>query len=59
MEEGTHIWNLYTYNQLLYHNLVSYDAVNRNKVSVRQLSLFLFFLLPTHYMFRPLQAIFR
>jgi hypothetical protein len=33
-----------------------YDAVNRNKVSIRQLSLL--FLL-THYMFRPLQAILR
>jgi hypothetical protein len=32
-----------------------YDAVNRNTVSIRQLSLLF---LPTHYMFRPLQAIF-
>jgi hypothetical protein len=38
--------------------LVPYDAVDRNKVSVRQLPLFLFFLL-THYMFRPLRAILR
>jgi hypothetical protein len=38
--------------------LVPYDAVNRNKVSIRQLPLFLFFLL-THYMFRPLRAILR
>jgi hypothetical protein len=36
--------------------LVIYDAVNRNKVSIRQLS-FIFFV--THYMFRPLWAIFR
>jgi hypothetical protein len=36
--------------------LVPYDAVNRNKVSIRQLVLI--FLL-SHYMFRPLWAIFR
>jgi hypothetical protein len=41
----------------LLSNLVSYDVVNRNKASIRQLSLFIF--LPTHYMFRPLQAILR
>jgi hypothetical protein len=35
--------------------LVPYDAVNRNKVSIRQLSLFIL----THYMFRPLRAILR
>jgi hypothetical protein len=35
--------------------MVSYDAFNRNKVSICQLS----FYFPTHYMFRPLQAIFR
>jgi hypothetical protein len=38
-------------------NLVSYEAINRNKVPICQISLFIF--LPTHYMFRPLQAIFR
>jgi hypothetical protein len=38
--------------------LVPRDAVNRNKVSIRQLSLFYFFFL-THYMFRPLRAILR
>jgi hypothetical protein len=37
--------------------LVPYDAVNRNKVSIRQLLLFIFLL--THYMIRPLRAIFR
>jgi hypothetical protein len=36
--------------------LVPYDAVNRNKVSIRQLP-YIFFL--THYMFRPLRAILR
>jgi hypothetical protein len=36
--------------------LVLYDAVNRNKVSI-QLLLFIFLL--THYMFRPLRAILR
>jgi hypothetical protein len=38
--------------------LVPYDAVNRNKVSIRQLPLFFIFLL-THYMFLPLRAILR
>jgi hypothetical protein len=36
--------------------LVLYDAVNRNKLSIHQLPLISFF---THYMFRPLRAIFR
>jgi hypothetical protein len=36
--------------------LVLYDAVNRNKVSIRYLP-FIFFL--THYMFRPLRTILR
>jgi hypothetical protein len=36
--------------------VVLYDAVDRNKVSIRQFD-FIFF--HTHYMFRPLQAIFR
>jgi hypothetical protein len=40
-------------------NLVSYDAVNRNKVSIFVCKLSLFIFLPTHYMFRPLQAIFK
>jgi hypothetical protein len=35
--------------------LVPYEAVNRNKVSIRQLPLFYFSF--THYMFRPLRAI--
>jgi hypothetical protein len=35
--------------------LVPYDAVNRNKVSIRQLP----FYFPSHYMFWPLRAIFR
>jgi hypothetical protein len=35
--------------------LVPYGAVNRNKVSIRQLPLYF----PSHYMFRPLRAIFR
>jgi hypothetical protein len=35
--------------------LVPYDAVNRNKVSIRQLPLYF----PSHCMFRPLRAIFR
>jgi hypothetical protein len=39
--------------------LVPYDAVNRNKVSIRQLSLFIYFFFLTHYMFRPLRAILR
>jgi hypothetical protein len=37
--------------------LVPCDTVNRNKVSIRQLPLFLFSF--THYVFRPLRAIFR
>jgi hypothetical protein len=37
--------------------LVPYDAVNRNKFSIRQLPLFILTL--THYMFRPLRAILR
>jgi hypothetical protein len=49
-----YLWVLHPVAHL--SNLVSYDAVNRNKVSIRQLSLLF---LPTHYMFRPLQAIFR
>jgi hypothetical protein len=40
-----------------FNQLVPYDAVNRNKVSIRQLPLFIFLL--THYMFRPLRAILR
>jgi hypothetical protein len=36
--------------------LVPCDAVNRNKVSIRQLA---FIFLLSHYMFRPLRAIFR
>jgi hypothetical protein len=36
--------------------LVPYDAVDRNKVSIRQL---VFIFLFSHYMFRPLWAIFR
>jgi hypothetical protein len=36
-------------------HLVPYDAVNGNKVSIRQLLLFIF----THNMFRPLRAILR
>jgi hypothetical protein len=36
--------------------LVPYDAVSRNKVSICQ---FTFIFLLTHYMFRPLRAIFR
>jgi hypothetical protein len=36
--------------------LVPYDAVDRNKVSIRQLA-FIFIL--SHYKFRPLRAIFR
>jgi hypothetical protein len=36
--------------------LVPYDDVDRNKVSIRQL---VFIFLLTHYMFRPLQAILR
>jgi hypothetical protein len=35
--------------------LVPYDSVNRNKVSIRQLPLYF----PSHYMFRHLWAIFR
>jgi hypothetical protein len=50
-----YLWVLHPVAHL--SNLVSYDAVNRNKVSIRH-SPFLFFI-PTHYMFRPLQAIFR
>jgi hypothetical protein len=34
--------------------LVPYDAVDRNKVSIRQL---VFIFLLSHYMFRPLRAI--
>jgi hypothetical protein len=49
-----YLWVLHPVAHL--SNLVSYDAVNRNKVSIRQLSLLF---LPAHYMFRPLQAIFR
>jgi hypothetical protein len=40
--------------RLMKIQLVLYDAVDHNKVSIRQLT-FIFFL--THYMFRPLQAI--
>jgi hypothetical protein len=40
----------------LFIQLVLYDAVNRNNVSIRWLSFILFV---THYMFRPLRAIFR
>jgi hypothetical protein len=40
----------------LYHILVPYDAVNRNKVSIRQL---VFIFLLSRYMFRPLRAILR
>jgi hypothetical protein len=36
--------------------LVPYDAVNRNKVSIRQLA---FIFLLSHYMFRPLRGILR
>jgi hypothetical protein len=36
--------------------LVPYDAFNRNKASIREHR---FILLLTHYMFRPLRAIFR
>jgi hypothetical protein len=36
--------------------LILYDAVNRNKISIRQLPFIIFL---THYMFRPLRAIFR
>jgi hypothetical protein len=36
--------------------LVPYDAVDLNKVSMRQL---VFIFLLSHYMFRPLRAIFR
>jgi hypothetical protein len=46
-------WEIQTYI-----TLVLYDAVNRNKVSIRQLPPFFIFLL-THYMFRPQRAIFR
>jgi hypothetical protein len=41
----------------VYVKLVPYDAVNRNKVPIRQLSLL--FCLLAHYMFRPLRAILR
>jgi hypothetical protein len=37
-------------------SLVPYDAVNRNKVSIHQL---VFIFLLSHYMFRPLRAMFR
>jgi hypothetical protein len=40
----------------LFIQQVPYDAVNRNKVSIRQLA---FTFLLSHYMFRPLWAIFR
>jgi hypothetical protein len=40
----------------LYLQLVPYDTVDRNKVSIRQLA---FIFLLSHYMFRPLRAIFR
>jgi hypothetical protein len=40
----------------IFIQLVLYDAVNRNKVSIHWLPLISFF---THYMFRPLRAILR